>query len=92
MRARGDAEHNRGTLVNALLFHFQQELSREGGELRPGIVHRLDKETSGLILVAKNDAAHRRLSGMFSERALRKTYLALVHGRCCGMRARWICP
>ncbi len=76
----GDAEHNRGTLVNALLFHFQQGLSREGGELRPGIVHRLDKETSGLILVAKNDATHRRLAGMFSERALRKAYLALVHG------------
>lgn len=76
----GDAEHNRGTLVNALLFHFQQELSREGGELRPGIVHRLDKETSGLILVAKNDATHRRLAGMFSDRQLRKSYVALVHG------------
>lgn len=76
----GDAEHNRGTLVNALLFHFQQELSQEGGALRPGIVHRLDKETSGLILVAKNDAAHRKLAEMFQSRALRKVYLALVHG------------
>ena len=76
----GDAEHNRGTLVNALLFHFQQGLSREGGELRPGIVHRLDKETSGLILVAKNDATHRGLAEMFQSRALRKVYLALVHG------------
>ncbi len=76
----GDAEHNRGTLVNALLFHFQQELSSEGGALRPGIVHRLDKETSGLILVAKNDAAHRKLAEMFQSRDLRKVYLALVHG------------
>ncbi|HLI75601.1 MAG TPA: RluA family pseudouridine synthase, partial [Acidobacteriaceae bacterium] len=76
----GDAEHNRGTLVNALLFHFQQGLSREGGDLRPGIVHRLDKETSGLILVAKNDTAHRRLAEMFQSRELRKVYVALVHG------------
>ena len=76
----GDAEHNRGTLVNALLFHFQQALSSEGGALRPGIVHRLDKETSGLILVAKNDATHRKLAEMFQTRALRKAYMALVHG------------
>ncbi len=76
----GDAEHNRGTLVNALLFHFQAELSTEGGALRPGIVHRLDKETSGLILVAKNDATHRKLAEMFGSRELRKVYLALVHG------------
>ncbi len=76
----GDAEHNRGTLVNALLFHFGRELSAEGGALRPGIVHRLDKETSGLILVAKNDATHRKLAAMFAERALRKVYVALVHG------------
>ena len=76
----GDAEHNRGTLVNALLFHFAQQLSGEGGELRPGIVHRLDKETSGLILVAKNDKAHRGMAEMFQSRSLRKVYLALVHG------------
>ncbi len=76
----GDAEHNRGTLVNALLFHFQKELSGEGGELRPGIVHRLDKDTSGLILVAKNDVTHRRLAEMFQSRSLRKVYVALVHG------------
>ena len=75
----GDAEHNRGTLVNALLFHFQT-LSEEGGALRPGIVHRLDKETSGLILVAKNDATHRKLAEMFQSRSLRKVYVALVHG------------
>ncbi len=76
----GAAEHNRGTLVNALLFHFSGGLSEVGGALRPGIVHRLDKQTSGLIVVAKNDVTHRRLSEMFSERRLRKTYIALVHG------------
>jgi 23S rRNA pseudouridine1911/1915/1917 synthase len=70
---------NRGTLVNALLHHFQS-LSSTAGELRPGIVHRLDKETSGLIMVAKNDRTHQALSEMFSSRSLRKTYLALVHG------------
>jgi len=76
----GAAEHNRGTLVNALLYHFGKGLSGVGGELRPGIVHRLDKQTSGLIVVAKNDVAHRELGEMFSERRLRKTYVALVHG------------
>ncbi len=70
---------NRGTLVNALLHRFQA-LSGVGGELRPGIVHRLDKETSGLIVVAKNDVAHRRLARQFAGRAVKKTYLALVHG------------
>ena len=74
-----DDLRNRGTLVNALLHHFQS-LSTTAGELRPGIVHRLDKETSGLIIVAKNDRAHQALSEMFSSRSLRKTYLALVHG------------
>ena len=76
----GAVEHNRGTLVNALLFHFSGGLSEVGGALRPGIVHRLDKQTSGLIVVAKNDATHRKLGEMFSERRLRKTYIALVHG------------
>jgi 23S rRNA pseudouridine1911/1915/1917 synthase len=75
----GSEERNRGTLVNALLHHFQT-LSAVGGDLRPGIVHRLDKDTSGLILVAKNDSAHRHLAEMFSERRCQKTYLALVHG------------
>jgi 23S rRNA pseudouridine1911/1915/1917 synthase len=70
---------NQGTLVNALLHHFQS-LSTTGGDLRPGIVHRLDKETSGLIIVAKNDRTHQALSEMFSSRSLRKTYVALVHG------------
>src|SRR5437016_2447168 len=69
-----------GTLVNALLHHISS-LSRAGGELRPGIVHRLDKMTSGLVLVAKNDLAHRQLAAQFKEREVHKTYIALVHGR-----------
>jgi 23S rRNA pseudouridine1911/1915/1917 synthase len=76
----GAPEHNSGTLVNALLHHFGQQLSGVGGDLRPGIVHRLDKQTSGLIVVAKNDTTHRKLGDMFSDRRLRKSYLALVHG------------
>ena len=73
-------EHrNRGTLVNALLHRFGK-LSEVGGELRPGIVHRLDKETSGLIVVAKNDESHRKLGAQFSRREVKKTYIALVHG------------
>ena len=71
---------NSNTLVNALLFRFNA-LSSTGGELRPGIVHRLDKETSGLIVVAKCDAAHAKLAELFSSRQIRKTYVALVHGR-----------
>lgn len=74
-----DDERNRGTLVNALLHRFQS-LSGVGGELRPGIVHRLDKATSGLIIVAKNDLAHRKLASQFVRREIRKTYVALVHG------------
>jgi 23S rRNA pseudouridine1911/1915/1917 synthase len=73
-------ERNRGTLVNALLGHYQQQLSQTGGALRPGIVHRLDKQTSGLIIVARNDAAHLKLGEMFSRRQMKKTYVALVHG------------
>ena len=72
-------ERNRGTLVNALLHRFGA-LSGAGGELRPGIVHRLDKETSGLIVVAKNDEAHRKLAAQFARRVVKKTYVALVHG------------
>lgn len=70
---------NSNTLVNALLFRFNA-LSATGGDLRPGIVHRLDKETSGLIIVAKSDVAHARLAELFSSRQIRKTYIALVHG------------
>ncbi len=74
-----DDDRNRGTLVNALVHRFGQ-LSGVGGELRPGIVHRLDKETSGLLVVAKNDSAHRKLANEFSSRRVKKTYIALVHG------------
>ena len=68
-----------GTLVNALLHRFG-ELSGVGGALRPGIVHRLDRFTSGVILVAKHDAAHRALAAQFSGRKVEKVYLAMVHG------------
>ena len=70
---------SRGTLVNALLYRFKK-LSATGGDLRPGIVHRLDKDTSGLIVVAKNDRAHLALGEMFSGRQIKKTYIALVQG------------
>jgi len=69
-----------GTLVNALLHHFQT-LSAVGGELRPGLVHRLDRMTSGVLVVARNDVAHRRLAAQFAARQVEKTYLALVQGR-----------
>jgi 23S rRNA pseudouridine1911/1915/1917 synthase len=68
-----------GTLVNALLHRFGA-LSEVGGALRPGIVHRLDRYTSGVLLVAKNDGAHRALAEQFAGRQVEKTYLALVHG------------
>ena len=74
-----DDARNSNTLVNALLFRFKA-LSATGGDLRPGIVHRLDKDTSGLIIVAKNDAAHGALAELFSSRQISKTYIALVHG------------
>jgi 23S rRNA pseudouridine1911/1915/1917 synthase len=74
-----DDARNRGTLVNALL-HRLGKLSQAGGELRPGIVHRLDRSTSGLIVVAKNDRAHRNLAEQFAGREVHKTYIALVHG------------
>ena len=75
----GDEERNRGTLVNALLFRFQN-LSELGGEARPGIVHRLDKETSGLMVVAKTDEVHRKLAAQFASRQVKKSYVALVGG------------
>ena len=76
-----------GTLVNALLGRFQS-LSALGGDLRPGIVHRLDRFTSGVILVAKNDAAHHALAALFAGRQVEKTYLALVHGSVAPDRGR----
>ena len=71
--------HAGGTLVNALLFHVK-DLSSVGGELKPGIVHRLDKGTSGLMVVSKTDRCHRALQGQFAARVVKKAYLALVYG------------
>ena len=76
---QNEEARNRGTLVNALLYRFKA-LSATGGDLRPGIVHRLDKETSGLIVVAKNDRAHAALAELFSSRQIKKTYVALLQG------------
>lgn len=75
------AGNHDGTLVNALLAHCRDSLSGIGGVIRPGIVHRLDKDTSGLMVVAKNDAAHRALSAQFAVHSLERCYLALVWGR-----------
>lgn len=71
--------HLTGTLVNGLLYHCK-DLSGIGGVLRPGIVHRLDKETSGLLVVAKNDATHINLSNQFRNRTIKRIYIALVRG------------
>ena len=79
MTVHAGAGNTSGTLVNALL-GLGLQLSKGGDPLRPGIVHRLDKETSGVILVAKNDAAHGKLGEAFQQRAVTKTYLALVQG------------
>ncbi|HXH40792.1 MAG TPA: RluA family pseudouridine synthase [Thermoanaerobaculia bacterium] len=73
------AGHADGTLVNALLFHVH-DLSGIGGELRPGIVHRLDKDTSGVMVIAKNDESHRKLSAVWGTDAVRKEYVAVVYG------------
>lgn len=73
----GQREH---TLVNALLFHFPK-LSGIGGKERPGIVHRLDKDTTGCLVIARTDEAHRSLSAQFAERTVEKIYLALVAGK-----------
>lgn len=69
-----------GTLVNAVMAHCKDNLSGIGGELRPGIVHRLDKDTSGLLIIAKNDKAHLAMSEQIQNRQVKKTYLALVRG------------
>lgn len=68
-----------GTLANALAYHFDQ-LSTKGGNIRPGIVHRIDKDTSGLLVVAKTELAHEKLADQFRDRTVFKSYLALVHG------------
>jgi 23S rRNA pseudouridine1911/1915/1917 synthase len=79
MTVHAGAGNSRGTLVNALLGRGQA-LSQANDLLRPGIVHRIDKETSGVLLVAKNDAAHAKLGEAFRQRTVKKTYLALVQG------------
>lgn len=70
-----------GTLVNAVMAHCKNSLSGIGGEIRPGIVHRIDKDTSGLLIIAKNDKAHINLSEQIKNHEVKKTYLALVRGR-----------
>ena len=80
MVVHSGAGRHSGTLVNALLHRFGK-LSTVGGDLRPGIVHRLDRLTSGVILVARSDSAHRHLAEQFSSRQVEKVYVALVHGR-----------
>ncbi|QJB70626.1 RluA family pseudouridine synthase [Parasphingorhabdus halotolerans] len=75
------AGHPDGTLVNALLHHCKGELSGIGGVMRPGIVHRIDKDTSGLMVAAKTDAAHKGLSALFAKHDIDRKYLAIVHGR-----------
>jgi len=79
MVVHAGAGRHSGTLVNALLGHYGK-LSSAGGAERPGIVHRLDKDTSGAVVVARNDITHRALAAQFAARTVRKTYLALVHG------------
>ena len=74
------AGHEDGTLVNALLHHCGDSLSGVGGEKRPGIVHRIDMDTSGLLIVAKNDFAHRALSDQLKDHTLRRTYECIVRG------------
>lgn len=83
--------HEEGTLVNAILHHCPT-LEGVGGERRPGIVHRLDKETSGLLVVAKNDRAHRYLQAQFKARTVYKEYLALLEGRIEPPQGRIIAP
>ncbi len=80
MTVHAGAGRREGTLVNALLHRFGA-LSSVGGPLRPGIVHRLDRLTSGVLVVAKTDAAHRELGRQFASREVRKIYVALAHGR-----------
>lgn len=81
MSVHPGAGRNSGTVVNALLYSLEG-LSGIGGKLRPGIVHRLDMNTSGVMIVAKNDKAHLSLSNQFAERRVKKEYMAIVHGRC----------
>lgn len=85
------AGHSAGTLVNALLHHCD-DLSGVGGQLRPGIVHRLDKETSGVMVATKSDTAHEGLARQFKAHSIRRRYIALVHGRLPKERGTVDCP
>lgn len=80
MVVHAGAGHTKGTVVNALL-HYFGALSSVSGELRPGIVHRLDRDTSGVLVAARTDTAHQALAHQFQTRQVEKVYLALVHGR-----------
>jgi 23S rRNA pseudouridine1911/1915/1917 synthase len=86
MAVHPGAGRKHGTLVNGLLYYYRKGLSTAGGPERPGIVHRIDKDTSGLVMVARNDKIHARLSDMFRERSVKKTYRAVVWGRFSGER------
>ena len=91
MVVHAGAGHHEGTLVNALLHHFGT-LSRLNGDMRPGIVHRLDRDTSGVIVVARTDRAHQSLAAQFQKREVQKTYVALVHGRMNQLEGRIASP
>jgi 23S rRNA pseudouridine1911/1915/1917 synthase len=80
MVVHAGAGHSQGTLVNALLHHFGTLSTISGDDLRPGIVHRLDRDTSGVIVIARTDQAHQSLAAQFASRSVEKVYLALVHG------------
>lgn len=91
MVVHAGAGHSHGTLVNALLHHFGS-LSSVNGDLRPGIVHRLDRETSGVLAVARTDSAHQALAKQFHDRQVEKIYLTLVHGRMKHLTGRITAP
>jgi len=91
MVVHAGAGHATGTLVNALLHQFGT-LSSVNGDLRPGIVHRLDRDTSGVLLVARTDAAHQELARQFHDRTVEKLYLALVHGQISHPTGRIVAP
>lgn len=91
MVVHAGAGHSHGTLVNALLYRFGS-LSTVSGELRPGIVHRLDRDTSGVLVVARTDSAHQALARQFHDREVEKTYLALAHGKLVPPTGRIVTP
>ncbi|MBV9499128.1 MAG: RluA family pseudouridine synthase [Acidobacteriaceae bacterium] len=91
MVVHAGAGHTDGTVVNALLYHFGS-LSSINGDLRPGIVHRLDRETSGVLAVARTDRAHQSLAKQFHDRQVEKNYWALVHGRMKQLEGQIVTP